>query len=306
MRQISIWVLGLLCPLLAMAGRVTSPNGKLTAVTNGTTLTVSYQRQQVLEVADACADGQSLAFVRKVKDDYQMLSGKRLHCTNEANEYRCGNMLLRMYNDGIAFRYANGQANANSPAYRIPEGREAFVTYFSKEFPHEAEHIHDYVDALFELAEEVYLFWMRRGSDALFSHSERFLWSADELIAHYIQDERLRDILAYMNPMYGGVKGHTPAYIHALINVLYITGPSRFVGGSQQLADALATVIREHGGEVITDAEVVRIVVDDHQATAIELSNNGTVINDFTQVVSAIHPAALLPLCTTGAFPKSR
>ena len=69
-----------------MAGRVTSPNGKLTAVTNGTTLTVSYQRQQVLEVADACADGQSLAFVRKVKDDYQMLSGKRLHCTNEANE----------------------------------------------------------------------------------------------------------------------------------------------------------------------------------------------------------------------------
>lgn len=189
--------------------------------------------------------------------------------------------------------------------YCIPEGREAFVTYFSKEFSHEAEHIHDYVDALFELAEEVDLFWMRRGSDALFSHSERFLWSADELIAHYIQDERLRDILAYMNPMYGGVKGHTPAYIHALINVLYITGPSRFVGGSQQLADALATVIREHGGEVITDAEVVRIVVDDHQATAIELSNNGTVIKDFTQVVSAIHPAALLPLCTTGAFPKS-
>jgi all-trans-retinol 13,14-reductase len=190
--------------------------------------------------------------------------------------------------------------------YRIPEGRGAFVAYFSKEFPHEAEHIHDYVDALYELAEEVDLFWMRRGSDALFSHSERFLWSADELIAHYIQDERLRDILAYMNPMYGGMKGHTPAYIHALINVLYITGPSRFVGGSQQLADALATVIREHGGEVMTDAEVTRIDVEDHQVTAIELSHNGkTVLKDFTQVVSAIHPTTLLPLCTTGAFPKS-
>ena len=41
--------------------------------------------------------------------------------------------------------------------------------------------------------------------------------------------------------MYGGVAGHTPAYIHALINVLYIDGPSRFMGGSQQMADALAT-----------------------------------------------------------------
>ena len=120
----SIILLGLMLPLLAVA-KVTSPNGKLSAVTNGKVLTVSYKKQQVLQVEDACAEGQSLAFVRKVKDDYQMLSGKRSRCVNEANEYRCGNMLLRMYNDGIAFRYEGSKQS--QPAYRIPEGTRRWM-----------------------------------------------------------------------------------------------------------------------------------------------------------------------------------
>ena len=120
----SIILLGLMLPLLAVA-KATSPNGKLTAVTNGKVLTVSYKKQQVLQVEDACAEGQSLAFVRKVKDDYQMLSGKRSRCVNEANEYRCGNMLLRMYNDGIAFRYEGSKQS--QPAYRIPEGTRRWM-----------------------------------------------------------------------------------------------------------------------------------------------------------------------------------
>ena len=129
MRQISILVIGLLCPLLAMAGGVTSPNGKLTAIANGKVLTVSYKKKQVLEINDLLPADQSFTFVRKVHDDYQMLSGKRLHCTNEANEYRCGSLVLRMYNDGIAFRTENQQQAANSqlPAYRIPEGTRRWM-----------------------------------------------------------------------------------------------------------------------------------------------------------------------------------
>ena len=121
--------MGLLCPLFAMAGGVTSPNGKLTAIANGKVLTVSYKKKQVLEINDLLPADQSFTFVRKVHDDYQMLSGKRLHCTNEANEYRCGSLLLRMYNDGIAFRTENQQQAANSqlPAYRISEGTRRWM-----------------------------------------------------------------------------------------------------------------------------------------------------------------------------------
>jgi hypothetical protein len=127
--------IGLMFPLLAVA-KVTSPNGKLTAVTNGTTLTVSYQNKQVIQVADVLNRDASLTFVRKVKADYQMLAGKRLHCTNEANEYHSGNLVLRMYNDGIAFRYEyTGLQNQKHPeeqtAYIIPEGTKRWMQQWS-------------------------------------------------------------------------------------------------------------------------------------------------------------------------------
>ena len=130
-----IIVLGLMLPLLVVA-KVTSPNGKLTAVTNGTTLNVSYKNKQVIQVADVLTMGTPLTFVRKVKDDYQMLAGKRLHCTNEANEYRCGNLVLRMYNDGIAFRYEyTGLQHQKHPeeqtAYIIPEGTRRWMLQWS-------------------------------------------------------------------------------------------------------------------------------------------------------------------------------
>jgi all-trans-retinol 13,14-reductase len=193
--------------------------------------------------------------------------------------------------------------------YRVPEGREAFTSYFSEEFPHEATAIRAYVNALYDLADEVDMFWLRRGKNYLFTHSEQFLWSADELIAHYIKDPNLQDVLAYMSPMYGGVKGHTPAYIHALINVLYINGSSRFVGGSQQLADALVEVIRSHGGEVMTGTEVTALHVNDHRLERIDYRQGAHEIHSLStgssDVISAIHPATLIPMCTDGTFPKA-
>ena len=116
--------MGLLCPLFAMAGGVTSPNGKLTAIANGKVLTVSYKKKQVLEINDLLPADQSFTFVRKVHDDYQMLSGKRLHCTNEANEYRCGNLVLRMYNDGIAFRAEGQHPTPNTQLIAFPKARD--------------------------------------------------------------------------------------------------------------------------------------------------------------------------------------
>ena len=106
---------------------VTSPNGRLTAEASGTTLVVSYRSQPVLRVQDACPAGQSFVFVRQVKSDYRMLAGKRSHCTNEAREYRCGALVLRMYNDGIAFRSEASGGVPLQPAYVIPEGTRRWM-----------------------------------------------------------------------------------------------------------------------------------------------------------------------------------
>ena len=60
--------------LVANAQKVASPNGKLSASTDNRQIVVSYGKQQVLKLADTPFD--KLTFVRKIKDDYQMLEGK--------------------------------------------------------------------------------------------------------------------------------------------------------------------------------------------------------------------------------------
>ena len=112
---ISILVIG---ALQASATQYSSPNGKLCVKQDGNYLTVFYQGKRVLD-ASVTTDS-PLQWVRKVTDDYQMLTGKRLHCHNEANEYRSGDMLLRMYNNGIALRNTE-------VTYRIPEGMHRWM-----------------------------------------------------------------------------------------------------------------------------------------------------------------------------------
>ena len=124
----------------AMAQRVVSPNGKLSLATAGEGLRLSYQNQPVLDIPEVGFEGVSakpaFTFVRKVKADYCMLAGKRLHAMNEANEYETalgkgGKMIVRLYNDGLAFRYELTQVSGTLPkektTYRIPEGTKRWI-----------------------------------------------------------------------------------------------------------------------------------------------------------------------------------
>lgn len=187
--------------------------------------------------------------------------------------------------------------------FLIPSGREAFTRRMAEYFPHEAEGVRAYVDKLFALTEEVHMFYLREHTpDHLQPHSEEFLWSADQLIAHYISDPRLREILAYLNPLYGGVEGRTPAYIHALINVLYINGASRFAGGSQQLADALRSVIEENGGSVEAPCEVSCIAVTNRTVQYVESADGRRFTAD--AYISSVHPTEMLRLLPSNPFTR--
>ena len=111
---------------------VSSPDGKLhlivptTGVNDGKAcFTVEYNNRCILSQArlGMNTDQQSFAGdlklksvseAKSVKDDYEMLTGKRSHCTNEAFErtYNFANsrgqelaVTFRVYNDGIAFKY---------------------------------------------------------------------------------------------------------------------------------------------------------------------------------------------------------
>lgn len=186
--------------------------------------------------------------------------------------------------------------------FKIPSGKDAFISKMSEYFPHEAGGIRKYVDEIYRLTEEVPLFYLKEEPQGIVIHSDEFIWPADKLISHFISDKKLQEILAYLNPLYGGVKGHTPAYIHALINVLYINGAARFIDGSQQLADALKCVINAHGGDVIPNCEVTRIVVNEKKVDFVETRKGDRYSGDW--YISAVHPTEMIKMVPQGTFLK--
>ena len=124
-----------------MAQQTVSPNGRLTVKTEGSQLVVSYNGQKALQIEELSVANPALSFVRKVKEDYRMLTGKRLACTNEGNEYEAQlaqgvKMVLRLYNDGIAFRYEYPEAwtGQDPTVFRIPEGTRRWMEQWTDSY----------------------------------------------------------------------------------------------------------------------------------------------------------------------------
>ena len=135
-----------LVPLKAL-----SPNGKLSLSYRDNSYVVEYQGKHVMNISaggigNKAGGKRNLSFVHHLKADYTMLAGKRLHCTNEANEYAVvldgrTTLVWRLYNDGIAFRYEltglnSEQIGEEHTAFIIPEGRKRWIQPWTE--PYEA------------------------------------------------------------------------------------------------------------------------------------------------------------------------
>lgn len=190
-----------------------------------------------------------------------------------------------------------------SVTYNLPRGKERFIAYLSAMFPAEKEQIKAYINRLFELSEEENLFHLRETPADHTTHSDDFLGSVERLRNQYITNPRLKVLLGYLCPLFGGSEETTPAYIHALLSTLHINGTYQFVGESQQLAEALEKVIENAGGQVIANEEVVRIAVENRQVVGVFTKNGACYQAD--NYISDVHPDVLLRIIDDGAFPAA-
>lgn len=94
-------------------------------------------------------------------------------------------------------------------------------------------------------------------------------------IGECVADPLLRNVLAGTNPLYGGVRESSTLYHHAMVNHSNIEGACRFTGGTQQIADALAAKIREHGGTMLVRSRVVALHTEGRRVTGVELADGG-------------------------------
>ena len=193
----------------------------------------------------------------------------------------------------------------DNATYHLPKGKENLIKYLSRIFPEEAENIRNYIEKLFELSQEEDLFYLRESSTApnFSSLSQDFLMPFNSLIDRYINNPKLKRLLSYLSPLFGGVEDMTPAFLNALLSVLHINGTFQFAGGSQQMADLLKEVIENGGGKVIANEEVVKINVDNHVVTEVLTKKGNTYKAD--SYISDVHPDVLLKVISDGAFPAA-
>lgn len=87
--------------------------------------------------------------IKRVSDDYKMITGKRSHCMNEASERvysfenekgQLLNVTFRVYNDGVAFKYGiNTASDAEHTlneytTYTIPEGTKRWIQQYDPSY----------------------------------------------------------------------------------------------------------------------------------------------------------------------------
>lgn len=211
--------------------------------------------------------------------------------------------------DNVEIRAVDSQCSdvlyfaEDKATYEIRNGKEGFIESLSHYFPEERDHIKTYVKSIFDVVGSVDLFNLRPSRPGLSLPTDMFLMSANDFIASHIRDRRLRSVIAYINPFYGGSRDETPAYIHAIINVLYIEGTYRFEGGSSRFAHLLEYVITSAGGEVVSGDAVEWVEVNDRHVDYIRTNSGKKYVGDY--YISAIHPCTLFGIISTGAFPKS-
>jgi len=88
----------------------------------------------------------------------------------------------------------------------------------------------------------------------------------------------------------------------ALLGFLHRFGVGRVVGGMHQLTQAMASRLKELGGEVITSAQVAEIIADGGQTRGVRLAD-GRVI-DARAVIASVHPKMALEMVTPGAIER--
>jgi all-trans-retinol 13,14-reductase len=190
--------------------------------------------------------------------------------------------------------------NSEEKFYSLGQGYDKFINNLTQDFPHQAREIKKYCQKIKDVCSQFPLYNLQDQSEYPVSNEE--MESVTEVIESMISDNRLKNVLAAQNILYGGEYGITPFYVHALIVNSYIESAWRFVNGSAQVARILSKSIKEFGGSVIKNAEVISATVVENSISSIKLKN-GDVLEG-KNIISSLHPIETTRLFDEANFRK--
>jgi all-trans-retinol 13,14-reductase len=184
--------------------------------------------------------------------------------------------------------------------YKLAMGYERFVETMIEQFPSEGNAVKAYLSKLKEIRDSVDFYNLENISTSNTSYFKYYGVSIADFLDSITANETLKNVLAGMAPLYGGIKEKSPLYIPMVIHSSYLEGAYRFVQGGSQLSDYLAESVLAHGGTIMRKAEVTRILYSGGMITSLEINHSDKI--EATHVISDIHPKALMKLMDEHAF----
>lgn len=196
---------------------------------------------------------------------------------------------LKEYNTNAFDKIAFGN---DATEYPLAQGMDNFVEQLLPHFPAERTALQEYTRLMAKVGDHFPLYRLRNG-DANEKASVSG-WGLTETLAKITTSTRLQNVLAGNNMLYGGVPDKTPFYLHALVTESYIHSSHKVMPGSSQISKFLWQQLQAHGGEVLRNTEITKLVEENGTLTY-ALTKTGERIYG-KQFIANVHPQVLLSM----------
>lgn len=176
--------------------------------------------------------------------------------------------------------------------FPLAQGMDNFVEQLVSHFPNDRKALEEYTRLVTKVGDHFPLYRLRMG-DA----NEKAAvsgWELTDTLRKLTNNQHLQHVLAGNNMLYAGVPGKTPFYLHALVTESYIHSSHKVLPGSSQISKFLWQELQAHGGEVLRNTTVIKLVEEDGIMTH-AVTDTGEYIYG-KQFIANIHPEVLLQL----------
>jgi len=242
---------------------------------------------------------------------------KRKNCTFSTGVHYIGNLakgqtlykIFRYLNlfDGIEYKMLDKTGfdifNIDGFEYRFPIGFDNFKNQMYEYFPDEKDAIDSYILEIHKAIETQNVFLLKDTREKSENVDKYLSMNTADFISSLTNNKRLRQVLGALNFVYAGVKEKSPFYLHAMINYHYISSSYRIVGNSDLIAKKLSSQIIDLGGEILTNKDVVNLVIDNKKIIAVETGDGMKYEAD--KIISNVHPTATMSMIGEGGIKKS-
>ena len=166
-------------------------------------------------------------------------------------------------------------------SFTFPDNQAEFVANLKKEFPGKTERINAYFRIVNKLNEDLFFAFktLPERVDAFLSALRYKIidnpWTktTDEVLKELGITGKLRALLTSQWGYYGATPDESSFAIHAIVQKHFLSGAYYPKGGSKMLAEHILRSVIAVGGQVVTNASVTEILIEDGRAHGVRLEN---------------------------------